>query len=82
MKQITLFPLLFSLFALGVAMAQEITGRFAPPAGKVLVFAGQDNASVGGTEKYQDGYVENIGIPGGITHYVYFSEGISIGKFA
>ena len=39
------------------------------------MFAGQDNASVGGTEKHHDGYVENIGIPGGITHYVYFSEG-------
>ncbi|HBE98420.1 MAG TPA: hypothetical protein DDW68_14735, partial [Verrucomicrobiales bacterium] len=75
MKLLTLFPLLLSLFAFVVAKAQEITGRFAPPAGKVLVFAGQDNASVGGTEKYHDGYVENIGIPGGITHYVYFSEG-------
>ena len=75
MKQITFFPLLLSLFAFGVAEAQEITGRFAPPAGKVLVFAGQDNASVGGTETHHDGYVENIGIPGGITHYVYFSEG-------
>ena len=68
MKQITFFPLLLSLFAFGVAEAQEITGRFAPPAGKVLVFAGQDNASVGGTETHHDGYVENIGIPGGITH--------------
>ena len=58
-----------------VAHATEITGKFAPPAGKVLVFAGQDNASVGGNGKYRDGYVDNVGIPGGITHYVYFSEG-------
>ena len=55
--------------------AEEITGKFAPPAGQVLVFAGQDNFSVGGTQKYTNGYVDSIGIPGGITHYVYFSEG-------
>ena len=55
--------------------AAEITGRFAPPAGEVLIFAGQDNISVGGTEKYRDGYVNNVGVPAGITHYVYFSEG-------
>ena len=39
------------------AFAQEIKGKFTPPAGKVLVFAGQDNISVGGTEKYNKGYV-------------------------
>ena len=57
------------------SVAGEVVGRFAPPAGQVLVFAGQDNESVGGTEKYNDGYVDNVGVPGGITHYVYFSEG-------
>ncbi len=56
-------------------IAEEISGKFAPPAGQVLVFAGQDNISVGGTQKYSDGYVDSIGVPGGITHYVYFSEG-------
>ena len=54
--------------------AAEITGRFAPPAGKVLIFSGQDNISVGGTEKYSDGYVNNVDIPAGITHYVYFPK--------
>ena len=58
-----------------VGNAVEVQGKFAPRPGKVLVFAGQDNASVGGTRKYRDGYVDNIGVPGGITHYVYFSEG-------
>ncbi|MCP4885671.1 MAG: sulfatase-like hydrolase/transferase [Planctomycetaceae bacterium] len=57
------------------ANAEEIAGKFAPPAGKVLVFTGQDNASVGGTENYVDGYVDNVGVPAGITHYVYFAEG-------
>ena len=65
---------LVAVFGTGI-QAQEIQVKFAPPAGKVLVFAGQDNASVGGTAKYNDGYVNNVGVPGGITHYVYFSEG-------
>ena len=59
----------------GPLFAQNISGKFVPPAGRVLVFAGQDNISVGGTEKYHNGYVDTIGVPGGITHYVYFSEG-------
>ena len=72
---------LFLLLALAAttlspsATGQQLTGRFAPPAGKVLIFAGQDNASVGGTAKYRNGYIENVGVPAGITHYVYFSEG-------
>lgn len=67
--------LLTALLIPAVSPADEITAKFAPPAGKVLVFAGQDNESVGGTAKYRDGYVDNVGVPGGITHYVYFSEG-------
>ncbi|MBT6054597.1 MAG: hypothetical protein HOH16_04105, partial [Planctomycetaceae bacterium] len=51
-------PLVLCIPALSVSAA-EVTGRFVPPAGKVLVFAGQDNISVGGTEKYSDGYVDN-----------------------
>jgi len=58
-----------------VGNAVDVRGKFAPASGKVLVFAGQDNASVGGTGKFRDGYVDNVGTPGGITHYVYFSEG-------
>lgn len=72
-----LFPIALSVFLLlpFAAPAQEITGRFAPPEGKVLLFVGQDNASVGGNSTYHDGYVDNVGVPGGITHYVYFSDG-------
>jgi len=73
----SLFPIVY--FLLGVlpcvGKAVEVRGKFAPPGGKVLVFAGQDNASVGGAGEYRDGYVDNVGVPGGITHYVYFSEG-------
>lgn len=72
MKPLVLFT---ALLVPAISFADEITAKFAPPEGKVLVFAGQDNESVGGTAKYRDGYVDNVGIPGGITHYVYFSEG-------
>lgn len=57
-----------------VRAAEKVPAKFEPPAGKVLVFAGQDNASVGGTKKFTNGYVDNVGVPGGITHYVGFGE--------
>jgi Glycosyl hydrolase family 26 len=74
MKKLILLTLVASILAARLGAA-EITGRFAPPAGKVLLFIGQDNASVGGNSTYHDGYVDNVGVPGGITHYVYFSDG-------
>jgi hypothetical protein len=37
--------------------------KYEPPEGKVLVFVGQDNASVGGQEDYSDGYVDHFGTP-------------------
>ena len=52
------------------AINRDGLAKFEPPAGKVIVFAGQDNASVGGNDRFNDGYVDNIGLPGGITHYV------------
>ena len=67
--------LLLCSFGNGQEVTTKYTTKFVPPDGKILVFAGQDNASVGGTEKYKDGYVDNIGVPAGITHYIYFSEG-------
>ena len=48
------------------SFAGDFSGKFAPPAGQVLVFAGQDNISVGGTQEYSDGYVDSIGVPGGM----------------
>ena len=52
----------------------ELT-KFEPPDGHVLVFIGQDNASVGGNPPYNDGYVDHIGIPAGVTTYAYMIEG-------
>jgi hypothetical protein len=53
----------------------HLLAKYEPPQGRVLVFVGQDNKSVGGTDKWSDGYVDHIGMPAGITHYVYFTEG-------
>jgi len=60
---------------LGATMEVSPRAKFEPPAGKVIVFVGQDNASVGGNGAYTNGYVDNISVPGGVTHYVYFTEG-------
>lgn len=75
MKYLVLLSVALVAIRPGVGTAADINGKFAPPPGKILVFAGQDNASVGGTADYSDGYVDNVGVPGGITHYVYFAEG-------
>lgn len=48
--------------------------KFEPPDGQILVFIGQDNASVGGNGDYRDGYIEHVGVPAGITTYVYMVE--------
>ncbi len=61
---------LFSLLSVNIFAA----AKFEPPEGKVLVFIGQDNGSVGGTKKYNDGYVDHMGVPAGITHYIYMVE--------
>ena len=76
-----LLTLLVSLLASFSAMAAKtppvkpVSGMYAPSEEKVLVFVGQDNASVGGNGKWDKGYYDTVGIPAGITHYVYFTEG-------
>ena len=75
MNQLFFWKLLSLASLLATQTFGQVAGRFAPPPSKILVFAGQDNASVGGTLKHRDGYVDNVGVPAGITHYVYFSEG-------
>ena len=44
--------------------------KYEPPNGKVIVFVGQDNESVGGNNRFNNGYVDHIGVPSGITHYI------------
>jgi len=41
----------------------------------VLLFVGQDNGSIGGHDPYRNGYVDHVGLPAGVTGYVYMVEG-------
>jgi hypothetical protein len=41
----------------------------------VLLFVGQENESIGGHDPYRNGYVDNVGLPAGVTGYVYMVEG-------
>lgn len=75
----------------GMLQAQErrTLAKYEPEEGKVLVFVGQDNRSMGGNDalklyppgkqQWKNGYVdffrEKIGMPAGLTHYVYMTEG-------
>ena len=61
----------------GATPMERPRAKFEPPADTVLVFAGQDNESMGGTEKWSNGYTDHFGAPAGVTHYVYFTEGKS-----
>jgi hypothetical protein len=61
---------LAAMFSTGLLAA----ATFEPPDGQVLVFVGQDNQSVGGTADYHRGYVDRVGVPAGITHYIYMVE--------
>ncbi|MEO1450061.1 MAG: glycosyl hydrolase, partial [Bacteroidota bacterium] len=48
---------------------------FEPEGNKVLVFAGQDLASIGGLPNYQEGYVDHFGVPAGVTLYTSIAGG-------
>jgi hypothetical protein len=49
--------------------------KFEPANGKVILFAGQDLESIGGTDKYTDGYFDHFPAPGGSTQYTDFLTG-------
>ena len=44
--------------------------KYEPPEGEILVFAGQDNESVGANNRFRDGYADHLPVPAGITHYI------------
>ena len=56
-----------------------ISAKYMPEGDAVLVFAGQDNETVGGNGRFNNGYIENVGIPSGITHYVGMRPGQPVG---
>jgi hypothetical protein len=49
--------------------------KFEPKDGQVLLFAGQELASVGGLEKYNDGYLDHYKKPAGWTMYTSLNPG-------
>ncbi len=46
--------------------------KFEPADGKVILFVGQELESIGGTNKYNDGYYDHFPAPGGFTQYTNF----------
>ncbi len=46
------------------------TFPYLPKEGSVWFFGGQELTAVGGLEKYNEGYVDYIGVPAGITFYI------------
>jgi Glycosyl hydrolase family 26 len=51
--------------------------KFEPANGKVILFVGQDLESIGGTDKYTDGYFDHFPPAGGFTQYTNFLKGVS-----
>jgi len=49
--------------------------KFEPANGKVILFAGQDLESIGGTVNYTDGYFDHFPAAGGFTQYTDFATG-------
>lgn len=65
----------FFLLVYSLPLFANTRFSYAPIEEEVLVFVGQDNYSVGRNGKYRTGYVDKVGVPAGITHYIYFSPG-------
>lgn len=72
-----LAALLISLNLMGQSSPQpgSSLAKFEPPAGKCLVFIGQDLGAVGGLDSHNDGYVDHFNSPTGITTYTNLSPG-------
>ncbi|TAP40271.1 hypothetical protein EYS00_08880 [Alteromonas sp. KUL49] len=58
-----------------LSLSSALANAYTPNTDEILIFVGQDNKSVGGHGVWRDGYIDHVGMPAGITHYVYFSEG-------
>lgn len=51
--------------------------KFEPPAGKKLLFIGQDLPSIGGLDEFDDGYVDHFEqLPYGVVSYFAFNDGV------
>ena len=54
---------------------EEPRAKFEPEDGKCILFVGQDLASIGGLDEYDEGYYDNFDAPGGFTMYTTFMPG-------
>ncbi len=54
---------------------QRQKAKFEPLEGKVLVFIGQDNESIGGLAPYNNGYIDHFPMPAGVTLYTGIGAG-------
>lgn len=50
--------------------------KFEPADGKVILFVGQELESIGGTDKYTEGYFDHYPAAGGFTQYTDFLTGV------
>jgi len=65
-KTLTTACLLSLLWQSAASHETQGLAKYEPPQGRVLVFIGQDNKSVGGNGPYVDGYVDKVVVPAGI----------------
>ncbi|MCI4667785.1 MAG: endo-1,3-beta-xylanase [Bacteroidia bacterium] len=57
------------------AESKKLYAKFEPKGEKVIVFAGQDLASLGGLDDYKEGYTDYFPVPAGITLYTSIAGG-------
>lgn len=61
-----------------VAVAkEEKRAKFEPENGEVILFIGQENDALGGTEKDKNGYLDHFPAPGGFTMYTDIMPGVT-----
>lgn len=82
MNRLLIFTLILSIVLISFCtqIPRSYNVKYELPDDKVLVFVGQDNESVGGNNRFNNGYVDHIGVPAGITHYIALGSGAEDGK--
>ncbi|MBB4802675.1 hypothetical protein HNP37_002750 [Flavobacterium nitrogenifigens] len=56
---------------------EQKRAKFEPEDGKVILFIGQENDALGGTEKDKNGYFDHFPAPGGFTMYTDIMPGVT-----
>ncbi|MDQ6473021.1 glycosyl hydrolase [Flavobacterium sp. LHD-80] len=58
-------------------LKEEKHAKFEPEDGEVILFIGQENDALGGTEKDKNGYLDHFPAPGGFTMYTDIMPGLT-----